>query len=126
MSYYFTLRFPTEAEAFAAVESLALLPDPDPDADAPDLVVISQLGGKIFGQAMLIPNVMVPATYDQKGNELIPPRLINGTFVNVVLNGDILPASLRPYRVPYGSGGICWAGTEPEAGAWPPKGISLT
>jgi len=34
MSYHYTLRFPTEAEALAAAASLALLPD-DPDDDPP-------------------------------------------------------------------------------------------
>jgi len=122
MSHYFTLRFPTEAEALAAAESLALLPD-DLDADdAPELVVINQSGGKLFGQAMLITDVMAPGTYDPDGNELTPPIPIPGAFVNVVLNRAILPASLRPYRVPYGSAGQVWGGTEPEPGAWPPKG----
>ena len=123
MSYHFTLRFPTEAEAITAAESLALLPDdPDPDADAPDLVVISQSAGRLFGQAQLITDVQIPGTYDpETGEELTPPVPVPGAFVNVILNRVILPSALRPYRVPYGSGGVCWAGTEPEPGAWPPS-----
>lgn len=121
MSHYFTLRFETEHEALTAAESLALLPDdPDPGADAPDLVVISQAGGRLFGQAQLISDVTVPGTYDPEGKELTPPVPIPGAFVNVILNRNVLPSALKPYRVPYGSGGACWVGTEPEPSAWPP------
>jgi len=80
-------------------------------------VVISQAGGRLFGQAMLIPDVQIPGTYDpETGEELTPPVPVPGAFVNVILNRAILPASLRPYRVPYGSAGVCWSGTEPEPG----------
>ena len=123
MSHYFTLRFPTEAEALTTAESLALLPD-DPDAndDPPELVVISQSGGRLFGQAQLITDVQIPGTYDpETGEELTPPVPIDGVFLNVVLNRNILPYDLRRRRVPYGSAGQVWSGTEPEPGAWPPE-----
>jgi len=116
MSYFFTLKFNSEAEALATAEALRLLPPEEEEMR--DLLVISQPG--LFGQAQLITDVQIPGTYDPEGNELTPPVPVPGAFVNVILNRAILPASLRPYRVPYGSAGQVWAGTEPEAAAWPP------
>jgi len=118
MSHYFTLRFDSEQEALATAEALRLLPPEEEEMR--DLLVISQPG--LFGQAQLITDVVVPGTYDpETGEELTPPVPVPGAFVNVILNRVILPSALRPYRVPYGSGGVCWAGTEPEPNAWPPS-----
>lgn len=119
-NHYFTLKFDTEAEAIAAAEALALLPEQEPDADPPDFIVISQAGGRLFGQAMPVFNVSIPGTYDsESGEQLTPPTPVPGAFVNVILNRNILPSSLRAHRVPYGSAGQVWSGTEPEPGAWP-------
>ena len=117
MSYYFTLRFDSEAEALATAEALRLLP-PEED-EMRDLLVVSQPG--LFGQAQLITDVTVPGTYDpETGEERMPPTPVPGVFLNVVLNRAALPYDLRRRRVPYGSAGVCWSGTEPEDGAWPP------
>ena len=116
MSYFFTLRFDNEAEALATAEALRLLPPEE--EEMPPLLVVSQPG--LFGQAQLIADVQIPGTYDPDGNELTPPTPINGVFLNVVLNRNILPYDLRRRRVPYGSAGQVWTGTEPEDGAWPP------
>lgn len=119
MTYFHTLRFPTEPEALAAAESLALLPDGE-DEELPETIVVSQFQGRVFGQAIVIPDAMVPGTYDADGNELTPPRPIAGVFVNVCLNRNVLPSALRERIVPYGSGGNVFSGTESEPGAWPP------
>ena len=116
MSHYFTLKFGSEQEALATAEALRLLPPEEEEMR--DLLVISQPG--LFGQAQLITDVTVPGTYDPEGYELTPPVPIDGVFLNVVLNRPILPFDLRRRRVPYGSAGQVWAGTEPEPGAWPP------
>ena len=110
MSHYFTLHFDSEQEALATAEALRLLPPEEEEMR--DLLVISQPG--LFGQAQLITDVVVPGTYDPEGNELTPPVPVPGVFLNVVLNRNILPYDLRRRRVPYGSAGVCWAGTEPE------------
>jgi hypothetical protein len=115
MSAFYTLRFDTEAEALQAAEALALLDDSD---DLPEMLVISE--GRLFGQAQLITDVQVPGVYDADGNELSPPRPIPGVFVNIVLSRPTLHPTLAPYRVPYGSAGVTFAGTEPEPQAWPP------
>lgn len=118
MSHYFTLRFDSEQEALDTAEALRLL-SPE-EEEMRDLLVISQPG--LFGQAQLITDVQIPGTYDpQTGEELTPPTPIDGVFLNVVLNRPILPSDLRRRRVPYGSAGQVWAGTEQEDGAWPPE-----
>jgi len=118
MSHYFTLRFDSEQEALATAETLRLLP-PEPE-EMPPLLVVSQPG--LFGQAQVITDVTVPGTYDpETGEEVTPPIPVPGVFLNVVLNRPILPSSLRRRRVPYGSAGQVWSGTEPEPGAWPPE-----
>ena len=116
MSYFFTLRFDSEQEALATAEALRLLPPEEEEMR--DLLVISQPG--LFGQAQLITDVTVPGTYDTDGNELTLPVPIDGVFLNVVLNRAALPYDLRRRRVPYGSAGQVWSGTEPAPGAWPP------
>ena len=117
MSHYFTLRFDSEQEALDTAEALRLLPPEEEEMR--DLLVISQPG--LFGQAQLITDVTVPGTYDpETGKELTPPIPVPGVFLNVVLNRNILPSDLRRRRVPYGSAGQVWSGTEPEPGAWPP------
>jgi hypothetical protein len=115
MSHFYTLHFPDEHQAFNAAEALALLDDSD---DLPEMLVISE--GRLFGQAQLITDVQVPGVYDADGNELSPPRPIPGVFVNIVLSRPTLHPTLAPYRVPYGSAGVTFAGTEPEPQAWPP------
>jgi len=116
MSYHFTLRFDSEQEALDTAEALRLLPPEE--EEMPDLLVVSQPG--LFGQAQLITDVQVPGTYDLDGNELTPPVPVPGVYLNVVLNRNIFPSDLRRRLVPYGSAGVCWSGTEPEPGAWPP------
>ena len=116
MSHYFTLRFDSEQEALATAEALRLLPPEEEEMR--DLLVISQPG--LFGQAQVITDVQIPGTHDPEGNELTPPIPVPGVFLNVVLNRPILPSSLRRRRVPYGSAGQVWSGTEPAPGAWPP------
>lgn len=116
MSTFFTLRFASEAEALATAESLRLLPDGE--EELPETLVCDHPG--LFGQAQLILDVQVPGTYDENGDEITPPVPVPGVFVNLVLGRSVLPSALRRYRVPYGSGGRVFAGTEPEPGAWPP------
>jgi len=117
MSHYFTLHFNSEAEALATAEALRLLPPEEEEMR--DLLVISQPG--LFGQAQVITDVVVPGTYDpETGEERMPPIPVPGVFLNVVLNRPILPSDLRRRRVPYGSAGQVWSGTEPALGAWPP------
>lgn len=118
MTYFFTLRFDTEVEALAVAESLRLLSD---DADElPSNLVIQQPA--IFGQAQVITDAQVPGAYDpETGEELAPPILIPGVFLNVCLSRAALPAELRRRRVPYGSGGMVFCNSEPEPGAWPPS-----
>ena len=119
MSHFFTLHFPDEHQAFNAAEALALLDDTS--VDLPEMLVISEFNGRLSGQAQLITDVTIPGTYDPDGNELTPPRPVPGVFVNLVLSRAILHPTLVPYRVPYGSAGVTFAGTEPEPGAWPPS-----
>ena len=118
MSAFYTLRFPDEHQALQAAEALALLDDTSDDL--PEMLVISEFNGRLSGQAQLITDVTIPGTYDADGNELTPPRPVPGVFVNLVLSRAILHPYLAPFRVPYGSGGVTFAGTEPEPGAWPP------
>ena len=123
MSHFYTLRFDTEAEALTIAESLRLLPDDT--AELPSSVVIQQPA--IFGQAQVILGAQVPGTYDpETGDELTPPLLVPGVFLNVCLSRAALPAELRRRRVPYGSGGMVFAGTEPEPDAWPPTGLGAS
>jgi hypothetical protein len=119
MSHFYTLHFPDEHQAFNAAEALALLDDSS--VDLPEMLVIDQFNGRLSGQAQLITDVQAPGTYDpETGEELTPPTPVSGVFVNIVLSRAILHPSLAPYRVPYGSGGVTFAGTEPEPQAWPP------
>ena len=118
MSAFFTLHFPDEYHAFNAAEALALLDDTS--VDLPEMLGINQFNGRLSGQAQLITDVQAPGTYDPDGNELTPPTPVPGVFVNIVLSRAILHPYLAPFRVPYGSAGVTFAGTEPEPGAWPP------
>lgn len=118
MSYFYTLRFETEADALAIAESLRLLPDDT--GELPSSIVIQQPA--IFGQAQVITDAQVPAVIDpETGEELTPPILIPGVFLNVCLSRNALPSDLRRRRVPYGSGGMVFCNSEPEPGAWPPS-----
>jgi len=116
MSAFFTLRFNSEAEALATAEAMRLLLHGD--EQLPETLVCDSPG--LFGQAQLITDVTVPGAYDENGAEITPPVPVPGVFVNLVLSRAVLPPALRRYRVPYGSGGRVFAGTEPEPGAWPP------
>lgn len=116
MSHYFTLKFQDLPELLAIAHELGLV-DTNDDS-LPDTYVCSS--GTLQGQARLITDVSVQGTYDADGNELTPSTPVPGVFVNLVLNRSVLPSQLRPYRVGYGSAGECWAGSEPEPGAWPP------
>lgn len=116
-NHYFTLKFQDLPELLAVGERMGLI-DVDGD-EIPDVYVCNNNG--IQGQAKLIVDVMVPGTYDADGNELTPPVPVPGVFVNLVLSRNALSSELRAYRVAYGSAGECWAGSEPEPGAWPPS-----
>jgi hypothetical protein len=54
---------------------------------------------------------IAPGTYDEDGNELVPPTRADGYFVNVT--GE-LPPGAEGFVVPYGSAGRLFAGTQPE------------
>ena len=116
MSHYFTLKFQDLPELLAIAHKLGLV-DTNDDS-LPDTYVCSS--GTLQGQARLITGVSVPGTFDADGNELTPSTPVPGVFINLVLSRPLLHSQLRIYRVPYGSAGECWAGTEPEPDAWPP------
>lgn len=125
MSHYFTLHFASEEDAIQAVAGLNLLPletDDGTPTELPDSIIISQAGGRLLGAARIISGVAIPGEYDPETQEEIkPPIPILGTFVDIVLNRNILPSQLKPYRVPYGSAGHVWANSTMEEGAWPPS-----
>ncbi len=104
---HYTLRFPDEQAARDAADGIGYLDD--------DCEPVT-LGHK--GALDIIGEVTIPGTYDADGNELTPPTLLPGFYVNCAL--PVLPRALRPHAVPYGSGGRVFAGTETEPGAWPP------
>jgi hypothetical protein len=107
---FYTLRFPSEAEADAVAKRLGYLNDEG------ELIPLGH-NGDIIDIGM---DVVVPATYDDDGKQLTPPIPVPGYFINLALPGP-LPRSLAPYRVLYGSGGVTFsAQQDPEPGAWPP------
>ena len=108
MMRHYTLRFPDHQAAHDAAGGAGYLDD---DGE------IKSLGHN--GALDIIGEVMLPGTYDADGNELTPPTPLPGFYVNLAIPGP-LPRTLTPFRVPYGSGGRIFAGTEPEPGAWPP------
>ena len=105
---HYTLRFPDEPKAEATADRMGYLND--------DGELVS-LGHK--GALDIIGEVTIPGTYDEQGNEITPPTPLPGFYVNCAL--PVLPRSLRFFSVPYGSGGRVFAGTEPDADAWPPE-----
>ena len=109
---HYTLRFHDEHAAHDAAGGAGYLDD---DGE------IKSLGHK--GALDIIGEVMLPGTYDADGNELTPPTPLPGFYVNLAIPGP-LPRTLAPFRVPYGSGGRIFAGSEPEPGAWPPTGLN--
>lgn len=125
MNYYFTLHFASEEEAIEAVAGLDLLPLESEDGtkcERSNTVVINQAGGRLRGEARIMSGVMIPGEYDPESSEEIKaPIPIPGTFVDIVLNRNILPSQLKPYRVAYGSAGHVWANSTMEEGAWPPS-----
>jgi hypothetical protein len=108
MTNYYTLRFSDHQAAHDAAGGAGYLDDDG------ELVSLGHNGAlDIIGTAT------APGTYDEQGNELTPPIVLPGFFVNLAIPGP-LPRTLAPFRVAYGSGGRIFAGTEPEPGAWPP------
>lgn len=107
---HYTLRFPDESGAEAAADRMDYLDD---DGN------LKSLGHN--GDVMIIGQAIVQATYDEEGNQLSPPVVLPGFFVNLAIPGP-LPRTLAPFRVPYGSGCIVFTGTEDkvEPGTWPP------
>jgi hypothetical protein len=104
----FTLRFDSEPRAEATADRMGCLDD---DGNLRSLGHDGALD--VIGQAI------VSGTYDADGNELTPPVILPGFYVNMALPGP-LPRALASFRVPYGSGGRVFAGTDPDPGAWPP------
>jgi hypothetical protein len=104
---HYTLRFPDEQAARDAAGGVGYLDD--------DGELVS-LGHK--GALDIIGEVVLPGTYDDDGNELTPPVILPGYYVNLALPGP-LPRALASFRVPYGSGGRIFAGTDPDPDAWP-------
>jgi hypothetical protein len=105
---HYTLRFPDEPGAEATADRMGYLDD---DGN------LKSLGRNV--NIMIIGEAVVQATYDEEGNLLSPPVVLPGFYVNLRIPGQ-LPPALAPFRVPYGSGGNVYGGTEPEPGAWPP------
>jgi hypothetical protein len=105
---HYTLRFLDESKAEATADRMGYLDD---DGE------IRSLGHK--GALDIIGEVTIPGTCDEQGDELSPPTVLPGYFVNLAIPGP-LSRTLAPFRVKYGSGGRIFAGTEPEPGAWPP------
>ncbi len=105
---YYTLRFPDEPNAEATADRMGYLDD---DGNLRSLGHNGALD--VIGQAV------ISGSYDADGNELTPPVILPGYYVNLALPGP-LPAALASFRVPYGSGGRVFAGTEPDPDAWPP------
>ena len=105
---HYTLRFPDHQAAHDAAGGAGYLDD------VGELVPLGLKGAlDIIGQATL------PGTYDEQGNEITPPIVLPGFYVNLAIPGP-LSRTLAPFKVPYGSGGRIFAGTEPDPTAWPP------
>ena len=109
---HYTLRFDSEPNAEATADRMGYLDD---DGE------IKSLGHN--GALDIIGTATIPGTYDEQGDELSPPIPLPGFFVNLAIPGP-LPRTLASFRVPYGSGGRIFAGTEPEPGAWPPTALN--
>jgi len=105
---HYTLRFPDEPKAEATADRMGYLDD---DGE------IKSLGHK--GALDIIGTATVPGTYDEQGNEITPPIVLPGFYVNLAIPGP-LSRALAPFRTAYGSGGRIFAGTEPDPTAWPP------
>lgn len=112
MTQFATLLFPDYATAVAAAKQLGFW---DMEEDKlktggqtirPDGTAFSWMIDEI-GQDP----VTVPGTYDDEGNEITPPTRLSGYAVNAT--GE-LPPAVDAYRIPYGSAGRVFAGTEPE------------
>jgi hypothetical protein len=106
---HYTLCFETEARAESVADRLNYLDD---DGNLRSLGHDGALD--VIGQAV------ISGSYDADGNELTPPVILPGYYVNLALPGP-LPRALASFRVPYGSGGRIFAGTEPDPDpdAWP-------
>lgn len=106
---HYTLRFPDELGAEATADKMGYL---DENGE------LRNLGHE--GAIDVIGQVAIPGTYDDEGNEIKPPTIVSGFFVNLSISPP-LPANLVPFVVPYGRGGRVFAGTIPDDNAWPPK-----
>jgi hypothetical protein len=108
----YTLRFDNYDQAKAAATALGFW-----DAEEDTLNTRGNsidADGKVFGWAIDDIGqdpVITPGTYDEDGNELVPPTRADGYFVNVT--GE-LPPGAEGFVVPYGSAGRLFAGTQPE------------
>ena len=108
MMRHYTLRFNSESTAEITADRMGYLDD---DGE------IKSLGHN--GALDIIGIATIPGTYDEHGDELSPPTTLPGFYVNLAIPGP-LPRALASFRVPYGSGGRIFAGTEPDPDAWPP------
>jgi hypothetical protein len=112
----FTLRFQDRPTAEAAAKALNFWDD-----EADELRTSGQSvdpDGTPFGwhiDEIGQDPVIEPGTYDEEGNELTPPVVAEGFFINVT---GRLPEPALAYCVPYGSAGRLYAGTVAE-GATP-------
>jgi len=115
---HYTLRFDSEPNAEATADRLGYLDD---DGE------LKSLGHE--GAVDIVGQAIIPGSYDAEGQEIKPPTIVSGFFVNLSIcrpfvNLSIcrpLAKSLQPYVVPYGSGGRVFAGTIPDGNAWPPR-----
>ena len=109
----FTLRFPDRPTAEAAAKQLGFWnheedclntsgQSQDPETGAVYGWFIDEIGQN---------PVIGPGTYDEEGNEITPPTIAHGFYVNIT---GRLPAPAMAYTVPYGSGGRLFAGTVAE------------
>ena len=106
---HYTLRFPDEPNAEATADRLGYLDD---DGE------LKSLGHE--GAVDIVGQAIIPGSYDAEGQEIKPPTIVSGFFVNLSICRP-LAKSLQPYVVPYGSGGRVFAGTIPDDNAWPPR-----
>lgn len=117
---YATLLFPDYPTAVAAAQALGFW-DTEADrlrtqgqATRPDGTAFSWAIDEIGADP-----VVVPGEYDEEGNELVPPKCLQGYAVNVC--GELPPEAMA-YAIPYGSAGRVFSGTAPEPFALEPAG----
>jgi hypothetical protein len=88
----YCLRFPDEQMAFVAAQSL-------------DAVVTTEDGPRVvrFTQRYaidVIGIIVLPATYDEQGNKLTDPIILDGWHVNLrIIDGSDIPSDLVQYVI---------------------------